>query len=213
MSNEIIKKLREDLLNFDSEAVEKTAKEALDEGVSPLEAVNVLTSTIRELGEMYERLEIFVPELMMAAEAMKSGIAILEPELLKQGGRETLGTFVIGAVEGDIHDIGKTIVATMLTTSGFKVIDLGTDVSASAFAEAVKKHSPALVGASSLMTTTMIKLDELVNYFKEIGIREKVKILIGGAVVTKEYAEKIGADGYGATAVEAAEIAKKLVTK
>ena len=169
-----------------------------------------MTSTLKEIGDKYERMEIFVPELMLAAEAMKSGIAILEP-LLKGEVRETLGTVVIGTVEGDIHDIGKNIVAMLLTGAGFKVIDIGVDVVASAFAEAVDKHNPDIVGVSTLMTTTMEMHKEIIRYFKEIGIRDKVKIMIGGAVVTKEYAEEIGADAFAANANEAVDVAKKLV--
>jgi 5-methyltetrahydrofolate--homocysteine methyltransferase len=204
--------LRKGINEYDSDAVEKVAKEISKKGINPFEAIDVLTSTLKEIGDKYERMEIFVPELMLAAEAMKSGIAILEP-LLKGEVRETLGTVVIGTVEGDIHDIGKNIVAMLLTGAGFKVIDIGVDVVASAFAEAVDKHNPDIVGVSTLMTTTMEMNKEIIRYFKEIGIRDKVKIMIGGAVVTKEYAEEIGADAFAANANEAVDVAKKLVGK
>ena len=202
--------MRKGINEYDSDAVEKVAKEISEKGINPFEAIDVLTSTLKEIGDKYERMEIFVPELMLAAEAMKSGIAILEP-LLKGEVRETLGTVVIGTVEGDIHDIGKNIVAMLLTGAGFKVIDIGVDVVASAFAEAVDKHNPDIVGVSTLMTTTMEMHKENIRYFKEIGIRDKVKIMIGGAVVTKEYAEEIGADAFAANANEAVDVAKKLV--
>ena len=210
LSEIIFIKLRKGINVYDRDAVVKVAKEISEKGINPFEAIDVLTSTLKEIGDKYERMEIFVPELMLAAEAMKSGIAILEP-LLKGEVRETLGTVVIGTVEGDIHDIGKNIVAMLLTGAGFKVIDIGVDVVASAFAEAVDKHNPDIVGVSTLMTTTMEMHKEIIRYFKEIGIRDKVKIMIGGAVVTKEYAEEIGADAFAANANEAVDVAKKLV--
>ena len=210
LSEIIFNKLRKGINEYDSDAVEKVAKEISEKGINPFEAIDVLTSTLKEIGDKYERMEIFVPELMLAAEAMKSGIAILEP-LLKGEVRETLGTVVIGTVEGDIHDIGKNIVAMLLTGAGFKVIDIGVDVVASAFAEAVDKHNPDIVGVSTLMTTTMEMHKEIIRHFKEVGIRNKVKIMIGGAVVTKEYAEEIGADAFAANANEAVDVAKKLV--
>lgn len=212
LSEIFFERLRKGLNEYDSDAVEKVAKEIAENDVNPLEAINILTSTLREIGDKFERMEIFVPELMMAADAMKAGIAILEP-LLKEGARETLGTVLIGTVDGDIHDIGKTIVATLLTGAGFNVIDLGVDLAASVFTEAVKKHNPEIVGASALMTTTMVMQEELIKHFKEVGLRDKVKIMIGGAVVTKEYADRIGADGFGANAANAVEVAKKLVGK
>jgi len=210
LSEIIFNKLRKGINEYDSDAVEKVAKEISEKGINPFEAIDVLTSTLKEIGDKYERMEIFVPELMLAAEAMKSGIAILEP-LLKGEVRETLGTVVIGTVEGDIHDIGKNIVVMLLTGAGFKVIDIGVDVVASAFAEAVDKHNPDIVGVSTLMTTTMEMVKEIIRHFKEIGIRDKVKIMIGGAVVTKEYAEEIGADAFAGNANEAVDVAKKLV--
>ncbi len=212
MSEIFFERLCKGLNEYDSDAVENAAKEIAENDVNPLEAINVLTSTLKEIGDKFERMEIFVPELMMAADAMKAGIAILEP-LLKEGARETLGTVLIGTVEGDIHDIGKTIVATLLTGAGFNVIDLGIDLAASVFTEAVKKYNPDIVGVSALMTTTMVMQEELIKHFKEVGLRDKVKIMIGGAVVTKEYADRIGADGFGANAAKAVEIAKKLVGK
>jgi trimethylamine corrinoid protein len=213
MSEELYKKIRQAIIDFDGDAVKQAAQESLDKGIDPLQTIDVLTDTIREIGDMFERMEIFVPELMMAAEAMKEGIAVLEPEVLKKGGRERSGTIVLGAVEGDIHDIGKAIVSTMLTGGGFNVIDLGTDISPSAFADAAKEHNADIVAASSLMTTTMVMQEELVKHFKEIGLKDKVKIIVGGAVVTKKYAEDIGADGYGSNAIEAVDVAKKLVGK
>ena len=208
----ILRDLRQGVLKLDREATERAAKEAVKERLDPLEATSVLTSTIREIGEKFERMELFLPELMMAAEAMSMGISVLKPELERLKERAPrLGTFVIGTVRGDIHDIGKTIVSTMLTAAGFEVIDIGKDVTSSAFAEAVRRYNPDIVGASATMTTTMEMERDLIEYFGALGLREKVKMMVGGAVVTKEIAEEMGADGYGRDAVEAAEVAKKLV--
>ena len=208
----MLAKIREGLNEYDPDIVEKAVKEAVEKGIDPLEAIDILTSTLREIGEKFDRMEIFIPELMMAAEAMKTGLAILEP-LLQKGAVKTRGTIVIGTVEGDIHDIGKTIVATFLTGAGFKVIDIGVDRTISEFAEAVEKYNPDVVGVSALMTTTMSMQEELISYFKKRGIRDKTKIIIGGAVVTEEYAQKIGADGFGSNAIEAVEVAKRLMSR
>lgn len=205
--------LRQGIINYDSEAVKKVAKGIIEKGLNPLEAIKVLTDTLREQGEKYGRLEIFLPELMMAADAMKSGLDVLEPELRKRGGRAPIqtGTIMIGTVKGDIHDIGKTIVTAMLTAAGFDVIDIGKDVAISVFAETAEKNKPDIVAASALLTTTIPALRELVEYFKEIEIRDKYRIMVGGGAVTREYAEEIGADGYGQDAIESVEVAVKLM--
>jgi len=210
----IFERMRQGLLNYNADEVEKTSKEAVAQGIDPLEATNVLTDTIKELGEKFGRMEIFLPELMMAAEAMKAGVAVLEPAMkASKKSVAKLGTFLIGTVKGDIHDIGKTIVSTMLTASGFKVVDVGNDAPSSAFLEAAESNKADIIGLSALMTTTMSSMEETINYFKEKGVRDKYKIMIGGAPVTKEYADEVGADGYGKDASEAVDVAKRLVAK
>jgi len=214
LSKEAFEKLRQELLNYNVDGVEKAAKQTVAEGIDPLEATNVLTDTLKELGEKFGRMEIFLPELMMAADAMKAGIAFLEP-VIKESKRSVakLGTFVIGTVKGDVHDIGKTIVSTMLMASGFTVIDVGNDAPPSAFLEAAESNKADIIGLSALMTTTMSSMEETINYFKEKGVRDKYKIMIGGAPVTREYADEVGAEGYGKDASEAVNTAKRLVAK
>jgi len=215
MSKEdVLKELRQGLINYDKDATEKATKKALEKGISPFEVRKILIDTIRELGERYEKLEVFLTELMMAAEAMKAGLAILESKVVEEAKKPTKrATFVIGSVKGDIHDIGKSIVSTMLMVEGFDVIDLGVDVSNSAFMDAVEKYKPDIVGLSAIMTTTRPMQKELIEYLKVRGMRGKVKVMVGGAAVTKEFAEEIGADGYGEDAVEAVKVAKKLVAE
>lgn len=211
---EIFDKLKEGLIAYDREAVEKAAREVIDEGLDILEAMDVLTTAIREIGEKYAEGVVFLPELMMAGDTMKAGMAVFEPKLkeMKKEVKE-IGTVVIGTVEGDIHEIGKSIVGTMLTAAGFKVIDVGMDVSTENFLKAAEGNNVDIVGLSALMTTTMIKQGDVIEYFKEKGVRDKYKIIVGGGPVTKEYAEEIGADGYGKDADEAVDLAKKLLAK
>ena len=211
---EIFDKLKEGIIAYDKEAVEKAAKEAVDEGLDILEAIDILTTAIREIGEKYAEGVVFLPELMMAGDTMKAGMAVFEPKLKEMKNEvKEIGTVVIGTVEGDIHEIGKSIVGTMLTTAGFKVIDLGMDVSTENFLKAAEENNIDVVGLSALMTTTMLKQKDVIEYFKEKGVRDKYKIIIGGGPVTKEYAEEIGADGYGKDADGAVDLTKKLLAK
>lgn len=209
---EILEKLRNNLLNYDSEGTERTAKEALGRGVLPLEAINVLTDTARELGEKFGRGEIFLTELMMAGDALSAGMNALR-DAVPKGEMSKRGTVVIGTVKGDIHDIGKNIVIAMLVASGFDVQDIGKDVSTPTFAEMAEKYRPDIVGISALMSTSTPMQKEIIEYFKAIGIRSKCAIMVGGGAVTREYAEEIGADGYAPDAVEAAKLAANLPEK
>jgi 5-methyltetrahydrofolate--homocysteine methyltransferase len=206
--------IRKSLLSYDSKGVQNAVREAMDVGLDPLDAVNVLTSTMREVGDMFATYEIYLPHLMMAAEAMKAGMVVLEPIITGMKKEIPIeGTIVIGTVKGDLHDIGKNMVVTMLRSEGFRVIDLGTDVSLSSFAQAVDMYKPDIVGASALMTTTRIVAKDLIEYFEALDIRDKCKIMVGGSAFTPEYAEEIGADGYAESCVETVKEAKKLVDK
>lgn len=213
MKEEFLNKLMNAVLNYDPEAAVKAAEEALQKGVDPVEAVEEgLAKGVRIVGERFGAGEAFLTELVIAAEAMKQALKVLEPAILKSAReKKTLGKVLIGTVEGDIHDIGKNIVSTLLMVAGFEVIDIGVDVPAQKFVEKVKEAKPEIVGLSALMTTTMAKMADVIEALKREGLREKVKVIIGGAPTSKKWAEKIGADGYGGDAMEAVEIAKKLV--
>jgi len=169
-----------------------------------------LIRAMDEVGNRFESGEYFIPDMLIAAKAMKAGMALLKP-LLVNAGVASVGRVVIGTIKGDLHDIGKNLVSMMLEGGGFEVIDLGTDVSPEKFASAVREHNPDIVGMSALLTTTMIHMKDAIEAIDDIGLKKQVKILIGGAPVTQEYAEKIGADGYASDAIKAVMLAKSLM--
>ncbi|MFQ6001482.1 MAG: corrinoid protein, partial [Anaerolineae bacterium] len=189
------------------------SEEALSQGIPPLEAINKgYIVGIQKVGELFEKGDFFLPELVMGAEAMQAALAVLEPELKKrQEVRESMGTAVAGTVEGDIHEIGKRLVGTMLVANGFDVLDLGPDVAAETFVEKVRELKPDLLLLSALMTTTMPEQRSVIEALKEAGLRDRVKVMVGGAAVTPSWAQEIGADGYAENAIEAVEVAKGLV--
>lgn len=205
--------LREQLLTFDADKFVGTVKKLIAEGVSPIEVVNALTQVLKEIGKKFESGELFLVHLVVAGDlARRATTEVLEPLLKKSGGeRKAFGRVVIGTVAGDIHDIGKNIVAMLLFTAGFEVYDLGKDVSAEEFAKKTKELNPDIVAMSALLTTTLPAQREVVQALNKSGLRDKVKILVGGAPTTGEWAKEIGADGYGADAIEAVKVAKKLL--
>lgn len=209
----ILNKLMEAILNYDVDGAVKAAEEALKYGLDPIDAIeNGLAKGIKIVGEKFGSGEIFLTELAIAAEAMKEALKVFEPVILKSGReRKVLGRIVIGTVEGDIHDIGKNIVSTLLMASGFEVIDLGVDVPVEVFVEKVRELKPDILALSALMTTTMVKMVDVIKALEREGLRDKVKVLIGGAPTSKEWAKEIGADGHGVDAIEAVEVAKKLI--
>jgi len=212
MPHEMCDKLAEVVIVGEPEKAEGLAQQALDLGLDPLTCINEgLTKGIRRVGEMFASGEYFLPDLIIGAEAMKNALNVLEPALMEEGpGREVLGHVVLGTVKGDLHDIGKTLVGTMLTANGFEVTDLGSDVPATEFVEAVKESGATLVGASALLTTTMSEQQKIIDTFKEAGLREQVKIMVGGAPITESWAEKIGADGFARDAISAVALTKRL---
>jgi len=207
--------LKEALLNFDSEKLVETTKISLAKGYPPQEILDAITTALKATGEKFERGEIFLVHLVTAGEAAKNVISeYLEPLLKKAGTKgKRAGCVVIGTVAGDIHDIGKNIVSSMLFAAGFDVIDLGKDVPVETFIEAVKEHNPDILGMSALLSTTLPAQKEVIEVLKENNLREKVKVIVGGAPVTAEWAKEIGADGYAEDAVEAARVALKLLRK
>jgi 5-methyltetrahydrofolate--homocysteine methyltransferase len=187
------------------------AEAALAEGVAPGTIVNKgLIAAMGVVGERFGRGEIYVPEMLLSARAMQTGLTILEP-LMAKVDIASRGTVVIGTVKGDVHDIGKNIVAIMLKGSGFTVHDLGVDVPAERFVKAIQEHRPDLIGLSALLTTTMPAMKTVIEAIENAGMRDRVKVMVGGAPITEEYARSIGADGYSRDAGEAAEQAKQLI--
>jgi len=189
------------------------AEEALRAGIEPLQAIDQgFKPGMDVVGDGFARGELFIPDLMMSGEAMKAAIATLEPELMRrQQERKVLGKVVIGTVQGDIHEIGKTLVATMLSANGFEVHDLGVDVSAQKFLEKVREVGADVVGLSALLTTTILNQEDVILTLKEAGLRDQVKVIIGGVPASPEWAEEIGADGYAENATEAVDVVKELL--
>jgi 5-methyltetrahydrofolate--homocysteine methyltransferase len=184
---------------------------AIAQGVPPEEIVTKwMIPAMAEVGARFDRQEYFVPEMLVSARAMKSGLALVQP-LLSQQALKPLGTVVIGTVKGDLHDIGKNLVAMMLEGAGFQVVDLGVDVGADRFVDAVRNHGADIVGLSALLTTTMIEMKAILRALKEAGVRTRVKVLVGGAPVTGRFAGEIGADGYGETAAAAVKAARDVL--
>ncbi len=210
---EILKRIQNAIVNLDIENIGKLCMEAIEAGIPAYEIImKGMSKGMEIVGEKYERNEYFLAELIMAGEVMKEGMKVLEP-YLKSGEIKKVGKVVIGTVRGDLHDIGKNIVSTLLNAAGFDVIDLGVDVPPEKFVEAVKKNKPDIVGMSALLTTTMIEMEKVIKALEEAGLRDKVKIIIGGAPITSEYAEKIGADAAAKDAVEGVDICKSWVTE
>ena len=208
---EILANLKKAVIEYNVEAAASWARKALEEGIDPLEALDALTKGIKQVGDGYGRGELWLPDLIGAAEAMSSAMPIIEEEIKSRGmKRETAGVIIIGTVKGDIHDIGKNIVATLLTIDGFDVIDLGVDVAAEKFIQAIIKHKPSILAMSALLTMTAPEQRKVIDALKKEGIRDKVKVLIGGAAITQEFADDIGADGYDPTAAGAVYLARRL---
>uniref|UniRef100_A0A7V4THQ4 Cobalamin-binding protein n=1 Tax=Candidatus Caldatribacterium saccharofermentans TaxID=1454753 RepID=A0A7V4THQ4_9BACT len=208
---EILDQIARELFAGNAKAVAELVEKALNEGLSPQEILNDgLIKGMNEVGAKFKANEIYVPEVLIAARAMKAGMEILRPKLVETG-VEPVAKMVIGTVKGDLHDIGKNLVAMMMEGAGFEIIDLGIDVPAEKFIQAVREHKPQLVGMSALLTTTMIQIRENIKAFKEAGIRDSVKIMVGGAPVTQKFADEVGADGYAPDAASAVDKAKELL--
>jgi corrinoid protein of di/trimethylamine methyltransferase len=213
MSDEIFAKLAQAVIDGEPEEGVRLARLALDSGVAPLDAINQgLTKGIQKVGELFASGEYFLPDLVIGGETMKQALAILEPALLQSQEREVLGRVVLGTVAGDLHEIGKTLVGTMLIANGFQVFDLGVDVPVEKFAEKAREVKADIVGLSALLTTTMVQQEYVIEALDDMKLRPGVKVMVGGAPVTENWAQKIGADAYAEDAISAVAIAKKLVS-
>ena len=212
--SEAILKLKDAIISYDKNLATQMAEEALNEGVNPGKILDVTTEVIREIGDKFGKGELFLPELVGAASAMSGAIAIVEEEIEKTGQAvEKIGTIVLGTVKGDLHDIGKTMVKTFLVAENFRVIDLGVDVSTEKFIEAIDKYKPDVLALSALLTTTVTNQRKTIEALVEKGIRDKVKVVIGGAAANQDYADEIGADGFEGTAPRAPRLCKRLLGK
>ena len=213
MNEELFKKMAQSIIDGDSDAALTLAKESIIDQVNPLDAITKgFVVGVNTVGAAFGRGEAFLPELVMAGEAMKAAVSILDPELKKRGAeRKMLGKVVIATVEGDIHEIGKSLVATMLGASGFEVFDLGVDAPSDKIIGKALEVNADIIAMSALLTTTMVKQKEVIDELEKEGLRRKVKIMVGGAPVTRDWVNAIGADGFSEDAIGAVAMAKQLM--
>lgn len=208
---ETLQQIADRLYDGDAPAVAELTQRALDEGLTATEVLNGgLLAGMDEVGVDFRDGVLFIPEVLVAARAMHSGMDVLRP-LLVQGDVPSAGKVVLGTVKGDLHDIGKKLVAMMLEGGGFEVVDLGIDVPASRFVEAVQSENPSLVAMSALLTTTMLAIKDTIDALVAAGLRDRVRVMVGGAPLTQAFADEVGADGYAPDAASAVDLARALV--
>jgi corrinoid protein of di/trimethylamine methyltransferase len=209
----VFQAMAQSVIEGDADKSAELARQALAQGIAPLEAINKgFVLGVNEVGRQYSAGDMFLPDLVMAGEAMKAAVGVLEPEMQRTGAeRKMLGKVVLGTVKGDIHEIGKTLVGTMLTANGFQVFDLGTDVPTMKFVDKVREVNADMVGLSALLTTTMTGQRDVIEALKEGGLKGRVKVMVGGAPVTRSWADEIGAEGYSEDAIGAVAVARKLM--
>lgn len=206
----MLEELRQAVMTGNAGGVKELAQKLVDEGTPALDIINKgLISGMSVVGDRFKKGEMYVPEVLVAARAMKEGMEIVQP-LLQEGEATSSGKVLLGTVKGDLHDIGKNLVGMMIESNGFDVVDMGVDISPETFVERVKEEGPQVLGLSALLTTTMLAMKETIEVLEEEGLRDKVKIIVGGAPVTSDFAEEIGADGYAPDAASAAELVEKL---
>ncbi|MGD8488301.1 MAG: corrinoid protein [Anaerolineae bacterium] len=213
MSEELFKKMAQAVIDGDDDEAAALAQQALDEEISPLEAINQgFTPGMDTVGELYSTGEYFLPDLILGGEAMKAALAVLEPALKSAGqARQVLGKVVLGTVKGDIHEIGKSLVGSMLAANGFEVFDVGIDVESEEFVAKVRQYDADILALSALLTTTMLHQRTVIEHLSESGLRDRVKVMVGGSPVTQGWADEIGADGFAEDAANAVVVAKRLV--
>lgn len=209
--NQVLREMKESILEIANiEDINKLINEALNSGIDPIDIINTLNEALEEVGKKYENGEYFLAELMMAGYLASQIVNTLKPYLVKKE-RKTLGKIIFGTVKGDIHDIGKNIVIMMLQAAGFEVIDLGVDVPVEKFMEALINEKPNVLCMSALLTSTMYEIKNVIDTLKENNLRDRVKIVIGGRPITKDFANEVGADGYAEDAIKAVKVIKELI--
>ena len=215
MHEQLFKDMAQSIIDGDAELAEQLAKQAMELDIDPLEAINQgFVIGVNHVGSEFSCGNAFLPELVMAGEAMKTAVSTLEPEMARRGTeRQVFGKVVIGTIEGDIHDIGKTLVGTMLSAAGFQVYDLGVDVPVEKLVAKAREVDADIIGVSALLTTTMVRQRDVVEALEDLGLRPRIKVMVGGAPVTSEWVAEIGADGYSEDAIGAVQVARKLVGK
>jgi len=214
MSTDVLENLKKAIVECDSEEAANWARRAIQEKIDPVKTLAAMTAAIRQVGDGFGKGELWLPDLVGAADAMTSATPIIEEEMKRRGTtRESLGIVVIGTVYGDIHTIGKTMVATLLTAEGFVVNDLGINVTSERFVEGIKKYKADILAMSALMTMTAPEQRKVIETLKKEELRDKVKIMVGGGAITQEFANSIGADGYDPTAPGAVKLARRLIGK
>jgi corrinoid protein of di/trimethylamine methyltransferase len=212
---QILEKLANAVMNCNAEEAAAAAREAIEAGIDPLKAIHEgLGKGIKIIGDKFERSEVFLPHVVMAADAMMAGVKVLEPKISPEKMKSVnLGTIVIGTVKGDIHDIGKNIVAIMLRAAGFEVHDLGVDVPSRTFVEKAEQVKADIIAMSGLLTMSLPEMKDVIQELERKGLRQKYKVVVGGGPVTRQWAQEIGAEGYGVDAVEAVAVCKKILGK
>ena len=215
MSEELFKAMAQSVVEGDADKASELAGQALAKGMAPLDAINQgFVLGVNEVGRQYSCGDMYLPDLVMAGEAMKAAVNTLEPEMNRRGtARQVLGKVVIGTIQGDIHDIGKTLVGTMLSAAGFQVYDLGVDVPVMMLVEKAREVNADIIGVSALLTTTMVRQRDVVEALEDLGLRSQIKVMVGGAPVTGEWVKEIGADGYSEDAIGAVQVARRLLGK
>lgn len=212
MENQVLENLKEAVKGYDSDGAASWTRKALEAKIDPIKVFNAMTEVMKEVGDDYERGELWLPDLVGAADAMQSATPILEEEIKRTGAKkQAVGTVVAGTVFGDIHAIGITMVCTLLVAAGFDVHMLGVNIKSEQFVEAVKQYKADILAMSALLTLTASEQKKVIDALKREGIRDKVKVMVGGGSINDGFAQNIGADGYGPTAPSAVELARKLI--
>jgi len=209
---DLFERMAQAVIDGDREACVALAEKVVERGVDPFEAIEQgFTRGMSIVGDKFATLEYYLPDVMRCAAAVDAGMEVLQPYILEQGERESVGTVVLGTIKGDLHDLGKNIVGTMLRAAGFEIHDLGCDTPLRTFIDKAEEVDADIIGVSAILTTTMAYMPDLLSLLEELGQRERYLVMVGGAPVTPDYAEEIGADGYGETAADAVEMAKQLM--